>query len=55
MIKSCKVCNKEFESTYRDVCSWQCDEKRLKTLREKLDESVKSDKSHTENLGKGDS
>jgi len=51
MTKVCKVCKKEFEGTHRDVCSWQCDEKRLKSLREKLDESVKSDKSHTDNLG----
>lgn len=51
MKKTCKVCKKEFEGNHRDVCSWQCDEKRLRSLREKLDESVKSDKSHTENLG----
>ncbi len=55
MKKVCKVCTNEFDGVHRDVCSWQCDEKRLKTLREELDESVKSDKSHVENLSKGDS
>jgi predicted nucleic acid-binding Zn ribbon protein len=49
-LKKCIVCGKEFDGVSRDVCSWQCDENRKKNLQKKLDEAVKTDKSHTKKL-----
>jgi hypothetical protein len=49
------VCGREFAGNARDVCSWQCDEKRLNKLKKKVEDAVKSDKTHTKKLSEGGS
>jgi predicted nucleic acid-binding Zn ribbon protein len=49
-MKKCIVCGKEFDGLEREVCSWQCDEKRLSTIRKKLDDTIKRDKGHTKKM-----
>lgn len=51
--KKCIVCGKPFEGIERDVCSWQCDERRSANIRKKLDDAIKNDKSHTKKLSEG--
>ncbi len=53
-LKKCMVCDKEFDGVSRDVCSWQCDEKRQQALHKRLDEAVKNDESHTKKMSKDD-
>lgn len=54
MVKNCLNCGKQFDGVERKFCSWQCDEEYKKTLRTKLDDALKDDKSHTDNLSKDD-
>jgi predicted nucleic acid-binding Zn ribbon protein len=53
-LKKCIVCDKEFDGNARDVCSWQCDEKRQQSLNKRLNDAVKNDESHTKKMSKDD-
>lgn len=50
LLKKCKTCGNEFEGSEREFCSWQCEENYKPTLRKKLDEALKNDKSHTNKM-----
>ena len=46
----CKNCNKNLLDTRQKFCSIDCQDIYIQTLEKRLDEALKNDSSHTENL-----